>query len=225
MPNAKATIAVVMFLVLALGSVLIADTNTDSENAPIIEGPPNAQPKMDTTTPPGGGPAHPPPPPPIPMAGAAFGPRGPLSIMTKLNPPPPEWLKWIGKELSMSEDQVKQGQDLLRELRDKLKTLWDPKIPRKFFDALRADPTDATTLNSLAAEAIKQEQAVLSAEIEMWLKFDKLLSPEQQKKFWGPYFGLPPEEPEESFPPSAPATPSNPPTPEPGSPGSSGYGK
>lgn len=55
---------------------------------------------------------------------------------------------------------------------------------KDLIQALKTTPQDAIRIRQAAAEAMKRDDAVLQAEIDMWLEMGKVLTAEQYKAVW-----------------------------------------
>jgi len=120
-----------------------------------------------------------------PGAGPGAGPRGPQCPVRAFMPPPAEAVQRIGQELGLTKQQQEQGQALLAALNKRIQEIASQGQPmRDLIEALKADPTDPSKVRNLASAAMKQEEAVLQAELETWMSFEKMLNAEQQTKFW-----------------------------------------
>jgi len=139
-----------------------------------------------------------------------LGVRAPQCAVRVFMPPPAEAVQRIGQELGLTEQQRAQGQEMVAALTKKIQEITSQGQPvRDLIEALKADPTDPSKVRNLASAAMKQEEAILQAELETWMSFEKMLNAEQQTKFWnlllarptGPMPGRPPVPPAGGAPP------------------------
>jgi Spy/CpxP family protein refolding chaperone len=100
-------------------------------------------------------------------------------------PPSPSSMQMMCQQLGLKADQLAKANDLVRSLNTKIENMTSQSQPIKsIMDELKSSQTDPTKLQSLVAESMKQEQAIAQAEMDMWMEFKKLLTPDQQKTFW-----------------------------------------
>jgi len=112
-------------------------------------------------------------------------PRGPQCPVRAFMPPPPEAMDRIASELGLNAEQAQKGRELILALNKRIQEIASQGQPmRDLIEALKADPTDPSKVRNLASAAMKQEEAVLQAELETWMSFEKMLNAEQQTKFW-----------------------------------------
>lgn len=121
-------------------------------------------------------------------AGSAPGP-GPVGpppcLVRAFLPPSVEAVPTIAAELGLTEAQSAKLKASLETLRDKIRQIAGETQPARDIAAeLRANPTDAAKVQRLAAEAMRRESAILQAELDMLMTFEKELNAEQQNKFW-----------------------------------------
>jgi Spy/CpxP family protein refolding chaperone len=117
--------------------------------------------------------------------GFAIVPRGPMCPTAALMPPSIEWMQQVFVELGLTPEQQARAKDLVKTFQDKLAKIRSEGNPvQDLITELKTNPTDSTKVQTLANQAIKQESAILQAELEMWLALEKMLTPEQQTKFW-----------------------------------------
>lgn len=112
-------------------------------------------------------------------------PRGPICPTAVFMPLPLQRMQQIFTELELSPEQKIKAVDLVKACQDKLAKIRGENHPvQDLIGEMKANPTDATKVQNLANQAIKQEGTILQTELEMWLALDKMLTPNQQVKFW-----------------------------------------
>jgi len=117
--------------------------------------------------------------------GAALGMRGPVCPARLFMPPPPEAMDRIAQELALTADQKAQATELLKGLQAKVQQVIAKGQPvPDLVQELKSASTDAGKLQALGATVIAREGEILQAELDMWVNFKKLLTPEQQTKLW-----------------------------------------
>ena len=133
--------------------------------------------RRDGTAPPPTGPGRPDMPRPY-----FEGPQCPVRAFAPL---PDPIMTRLAEELKLDDQQKKQAMDLIQQLTARIKEIMgDTKYVRDIAAELKAEPTNPTKVNELAAKASKQEADILQAELAMWMKFEQVLTPEQRAKFW-----------------------------------------
>jgi len=100
-------------------------------------------------------------------------------------PPAPQAVERISQELGLTEAQKTKALALTNSLRGKIQAVAGKGQPVPDLIAeLKADPTDEKKVKRLVAEVTKRESAILQAELDTWMAFEKMLTPEQSTKFW-----------------------------------------
>lgn len=122
---------------------------------------------------------------PGPVGSRVVAPRGPMCPTAVFMPLPLQRMQQIFAELELSPEQQTKAMDLVKACQDKLAKIRSESHPvQDLVTEMKANPTDATKVQNLANQAIKQEGSILQAELEMWLALDKMLTPKQQVRFW-----------------------------------------
>lgn len=103
-------------------------------------------------------------------------------------PPPAQLMQRWAQDLQLTDQQQKQATEMVGALDAKIKQIvGETKLMPDLIAELKAEPTNPTKVNELAAKISKQEADILQAELAMWLRFEQMLTPEQRAKFWTIY--------------------------------------
>ncbi|MDI6826881.1 MAG: hypothetical protein QME62_00180 [Armatimonadota bacterium] len=123
-------------------------------------------------------------PPAIPSMDRSVLQGGPCPVRV-FSLPSVQSLQRLGEELGLDENQLNKAEQLLKSAQPKIQQLTQAGTQMSaLINELKADQTDAAKVKSLATAIAKQEEAILQIELDTWVAFDKLLTPEQNLKFW-----------------------------------------
>lgn len=136
-------------------------------------------------------------------------------------PPPAAQMQMIAAQLQLTDEQRKQATELVGALDARIKAITgDRALMKDLLAELKSEQTSADKVKDIGRQMSKQEADILQAELEMWLKFEQILTPQQQTKFWTafPFRGGGPVRPPMGGPgmpggPPAPGSPGEPPAP------------
>ncbi len=120
--------------------------------------------------------------------GQRLGMGGPQCPVRAFAPPPAQMVQRWAQDLQLNDQQQKQATEMIGALDAKIKQIvGDAKLMPDLIAELKAEPTNPTKVNELAAKLSKQEGDILQAELQMWLRFEQMLTAEQRAKFWTLY--------------------------------------
>lgn len=130
-------------------------------------------------------------------------------------PPAPQMMQRLATELQLTDEQQKRATELVGALDAKIKEIvGDKNLMRDLIAELKSETTAPAKVKELGNQIARQEGAVLQAELETWLKYEQMLTPEQRAKFWTLFprpMGLVAPRPGAPGGPGAPGAPGQPP--------------